>query len=298
MNIRKLEIFYKTAKCLNMSQVAKEMYISQPSISQCISEIESEMDVKLFDRIGKKLYLTHEGEIFYEYTKRILNIYDEGINIVHSSKYNKGKIFIGASTTIGTYIMPHIIHRFNEKEKDIEISMIIDNKHNIEELILNNKVDVAFIEGSVVSEDIILKEIWKDELVFISSKNHEWNEKKYLDLDDLKNNKFIIREDGSGTRERFEKFLQNKNIKLDSYIELSNLEAIKNYVKLNMGVSCVPYISVLNEENSKLINMHRLKDDNIKRDLYIAMHKDKYISKFIQSFIKFCEEVDISRKEL
>ena len=65
MNIRKLEIFYKTAKCLNMSQVAKEMYISQPSISQCISEIESEIDTKLFDRIGKKLYLTHEGKIFY-----------------------------------------------------------------------------------------------------------------------------------------------------------------------------------------------------------------------------------------
>lgn len=293
MNIRKLEIFYKTAKCLNMSQVAKDMYISQPSISQCISEIESEIDTKLFDRIGKKLYLTHEGKIFYEYTRRILNIYEEGINVVRSSKSNKGNLVIGASTTIGTYIMPHIIHKFNKKEKDIEISMIIDNKHNIEELILNNKVDIAFIEGTVDSKEIILKDIWKDELVFISSINHEWNRKKYLDIEDLKNNKFIIREDGSGTRERFEGFLENNDIKFDSYIELSNLEAILNYVKLNIGVSCVPYMSVLSEERLKSINVYRIKDYNINRLLYSAIHKDKYISKPIKCFMEFCEETTI-----
>ena len=293
MNIRKLEIFYKTAKCLNMSQVAKDMYISQPSISQCISEIESEIGTKLFDRIGKKLYLTHEGKIFYEYTRRILNIYEEGINVVRSSKSNKGKLVIGASTTIGTYIMPHIIHRFNKKEKDIEISMIIDNKHNIEELILNNKVDIAFIEGTVNSKEIILKDIWTDELVFISSINHEWNGKKYLDIEDLKNNKFIIREDGSGTRQRFEGFLENNDIKFNSYIELSNLEAILNYVKLNIGVSCVPYMSVLSEENSKSINVYRIKDHKINRSLYSAIHKDKYISKPIECFMKFCEKTDI-----
>lgn len=293
MNIRKLEIFYKTAKCLNMSQVAKDMYISQPSISQCISEIESEIGTKLFDRIGKKLYLTHEGKIFYEYTRRILNIYEEGINVVRSSKSNKGKLVIGASTTIGTYIMPPIINRFNKKEKDIEISMIIDNKQNIEELILNNKVDIAFIEGTVSSKEIILKNIWTDELVFISSINHEWNGKEYLDLEDLKNNKFIIREDGSGTRERFEDFLEDKDIEFDSYIELSNLEAILNYVKLNMGVSCVPYISVLSEESLKSINVYRIKEHNINRPLYSAIHKDKYISKPIKCFMEFCEEITI-----
>ena len=293
MNIRKLEIFYQTAKCLNMSQVAKDMYISQPAISQCISEIESEIDTKLFDRIGKKLYLTHEGKIFYEYTRRILNIYEESIDVLRSSKSNKGHLVIGASTTIGTYIMPHIINKFNKKEKDIEISMIIDNKQNIEELILNNKVDIAFIEGTVSSKEIILKDIWTDELVFISSINHEWNGKEYLDLEDLKNNKFIIREDGSGTRERFEDFLEDKDIEFDSYIELSNLEAILNYVKLNMGVSCVPYMSVLSEESLKSINVYRIKEHNINRPLYSDIHKDKYISKPIKCFMEFCEEITI-----
>ena len=293
MNIRKLNIFYKTAEYLNMSKVAKEMYISQPSISQCISEIEEEIGAKLFDRIGKKLYLTHEGKIFYDYTRRILNIYEEGVNIIKDSKVNSGKITVGVSTTIGIYIMPYIIKKFNEKEKDIEISLIIDNKYNIEELILNNKVDIGFMEGKAESSEIILKEIWKDELVFISAIDHEWKEKKYLTVDDLVNNKFIIREDGSGTIERFEDFLDNNNIKFDSYIELSNLEAIINYVKLNIAVSCVPYISVLSEEKSKLLNVSRLKDCTIKRSLYSAIHRDKYVSKPIKTFIDFCENTEI-----
>lgn len=292
MNIRKLEIFNETAKYLNMSKVAKELYISQPSISQTISELETEIGVKLFDRIGKKLYLTQEGSIFYDYTRRILNIYQEGIDVINSSKTNKGKIIVGATTTIGIYIMPYIIKKFNEEQKDIEISLIIDNKHNIEELILNNKVDIAFIEAKSESKEIILEEIWEDELVFISSKNHCWSEKTCLSIEDLINNKFIIREDGSGTRQSFEDFLENNNINFESYIELSSLEAIINYVKLDMGVSCVPYISVLSEENLNTLNVSKLKDYSIKRSLYSAIHKDKYISKAMKYFIEFCQNTN------
>ncbi|MDI9216030.1 LysR family transcriptional regulator, partial [Clostridium tertium] len=76
MNFRKLKIFYETARHLNMTKVAREMYISQPSISQSINELEAELGVKLFDRIGKKLFLTHEGEVFLNYTRRMLNLYD------------------------------------------------------------------------------------------------------------------------------------------------------------------------------------------------------------------------------
>mgnify|MGYP000845741476 CR=1 FL=1 len=93
MNFRKLKIFYETAKYLNMTKVAKEMYISQPSISQSINELELELEVKLFDRIGKKLYLTHEGEAFLNYTRRILNLYDESVKTIRDINLNeKGKL--------------------------------------------------------------------------------------------------------------------------------------------------------------------------------------------------------------
>ena len=164
MNFRKLKIFYETAKHLNMTRVAKEMYISQPSISQSINELENDLGVKLFDRIGKILYLTHEGEVFLNYTRRILNLYDESIKVIKDFDSNKaGKIVIGASTTIGIYILPEIIRKFSNEYSDIEISLIIENSKIIEGLILDNKIDFAFIEGDISSEEIIKEVIWKDE---------------------------------------------------------------------------------------------------------------------------------------
>lgn len=290
MNIRKLSIFYETASCLNMSKVAKEMYISQPSISQSISEIETELNTKLFDRIGKKLFLTHEGEIFLNYTRRILNIYEEGVNTIRDcADENRGKIIIGASTTIGIYIMPYVIKKFKEEEPGIEISLIIDSQSKIEDMISHNKIDIAFLESITPCNEIISKEICKDELVFISGINHEWGNKKYLDKEDFLDNMIIFREDGSGTRETFEAFLKSQNIKYKGYLELSHIEAIINYVKLNMGISCIPYISVADKVKLGDLNISRLKNCKIERSLFIAIHKDKYISLLIKSFICFCE---------
>lgn len=291
MNIRKLYIFYETAKCLNMSKVAKEMFISQPSISQCILELESELNVKLFDRIGKKLYLTYEGELFFNYTRRILNLYEESISTINDlNKDNKGRIIVGTSTTIGIYIMPYIIEGFSKEFENIEISLVIDNKDNISNLLYSNKIDIAFIESKPKSKDFILEKIWTDELVFISSLNHKWSNSKYITYEDLSNNKFIIRENGSGMRETFKNFIESNEIENIDYIELSNLEAIINFVKLGIGVGCVPYISVIEKEKLNILNISRLKDYKLERNLYLAIHKDKYLSLHINRFIDFCRD--------
>lgn len=294
MNIRKLVIFYETARSLNMSKVAKELYISQPSISQSIAELESEIDIKLFDRIGKKLYLTNEGEIFFQYVRRILNLYDEAINEAKAfSKDNIGKIVIGASSTIGIYIMPYVVKKFNEIAKKIEVEVIIDNKSNIEELLLNNKIDIAFMEGNVSIDEFIVKEIWKDELVFISSIDCEWKNRNCITVEDLEKSRLILREKESGTRQIFDLFLNSQGIIYNNFLELSDTQAIINYVKLNMGISCVSYIAVKDNERQGEINIHRLEKNKIERSLNMAIHKDKHISKIMGYFIKFCEKIDI-----
>lgn len=212
MNFRKLKIFYETATELNMTKVGKKLYISQPSISQAIHEIEEEIGVKLFDRIGKKLFLTHEGTIYLSYVRRILNIYEEGIKTVSDIANNeKGKIRIGASTTIGIYILPDIIKEFLSEHQGIEISLSVENTINIEKMILENEIDFAYIEGKSCFEEIIKEEIWEDELIFICSPEHNWNKKDVLKRgilkkEDIANEKFIMREPGSGTREVVEGF--------------------------------------------------------------------------------------------
>lgn len=294
MNIRKLSIFYETAKCLNMSKVAKELHISQPSISQSISDLESEVNVKLFDRIGKKLYLTYEGEIFFQYVRRILNLYDEAIIEINSfSKDNIGKIVVGATSTIGTYVMPYIVKKFKEIAENIEIEVVIDNMSTIEYLVLHNKVDIALIEGNIISDELLVKEIWTDELVFISGSNYKLKNNKYLTKAELENAKLIIREKSSGPRQIFDLFVSSEKIICKNFIELSTTEAIINYVKLNMGIGCIPYIAVKQKEKLEELNIHKFVDAKIERSLNMVIHIDKHVSKIMSYFIKFCEKFNM-----
>ncbi|MBU3106321.1 LysR family transcriptional regulator [Clostridium gasigenes] len=288
MNFRKLKIFYETALCLNMTKVARDMYISQPSISQSIHELENEVGVKLFDRIGKKLFLTGEGEVFLNYTRRILNIYDEGMKTLNDYAHNsKGRITIGASTTIGIYILPDIIKSFSEKYKDIEISIIIENTTNIKNLILQNKVDFAYVEGEVKSREINIEKIWEDELVFICGNDHKWKNINVIKADDLSGEKLIMREYGSGSREIIENYLKSKEINYDIFLELGNTEAIKKTVEANLGIGCVSEKCIEEKLRYGDLNCFRLEGRKIKRELLLITHKDKFISNNMKEFIEF-----------
>lgn len=291
MNFRKLEIFYETALCLNMTKVAKKMYISQPSISQSIQELEEEVGVKLFDRLGKRLYLTNEGNLFLNYTRRILNLYEESINTLDEYKHNdKGRITIGASTTIGIYILPDIIKAFSEKYPDIEISIIIENTNNIKKLILENKVDFAYVEGEIKSEEINKEKVWEDELVFICGNNHKWNKVDTVKSEDLSGEKLIMREYGSGSREIIEDYLKINKIDYNIFLEFGNTEAIKRTVAANLGIGCISEKCIEENISQGNLNSFRLEERKIKRDLLLIMHKDKFISNNMKEFICFSKE--------
>lgn len=288
MNIRKLKVFYATAISLNMTKVAKELYISQPSVSQCIHEIEEELGVVLFDRIGKRIYLTNEGNVYLKYTRRILNLYEESVEMVKKiNNKESGKIRIGASTTIGIYILPDIIKDFVEEHKGIEISLIVENTTNIEKLILENKIDFAYVEGDIQSEEITVENQWTDELVFICSKKHPWASKFELNKEELENEKFIMREEGSGTRSIIEGYLRDKSIKYRTFMELGNTEAIMRSVEANLGIGCLSERCV--KDRIKLGSLHalNLKSGKIKRNLVLILHKDKFVNNNMKEFMNF-----------
>lgn len=288
MNIRKLKVFYATAISLNMTKVAKELYISQPSVSQCIHEIEEELGVVLFDRIGKRIYLTNEGNVYLKYTRRILNLYEESVEMVKKiNNKESGKIRIGASTTIGIYILPDIIKDFVEEHKGIEISLIVENTTNIEKLILENKIDFAYVEGDIQSEEITVESQWTDELVFICSKKHPWANKIEFDKEELENEKFIMREEGSGTRSIVEGYLRDKSIKYRTFMELGNTEAIMRSVEANLGIGCLSERCV--KDRIKLGSLHalNLKSGKIKRNLVLILHKDKFVNNNMKEFMNF-----------
>jgi DNA-binding transcriptional LysR family regulator len=301
VNERKLRVFYEVATKLNMTEVANQMYISQPAISQTIRELENDFGVQFFDRIGKKLYLTHEGEIFLNYVRRIINLYDDCFKTLKdSSELKTGKMRIGASTTIGIYILPQIIGEFHQKyrDKDIEISINIVNTKIIADMILKNQIDFAFVEGPVFSDEIIEDFFCLDELVFIIPPNHPWVQYDKIDLKFLENTKIIMREKGSGTREIFEEALKRFDVNYCVDFELGNTEAIKKAVEANLGVSCISRRCVEKEARDGKIVIRRLKGLRIMREFHLIYHKDKYLSKLFNLFIDFCKSKVDNKKNI
>ena len=291
MNERKLKIYYEVAKSLNMTKVAERMLISQPSISQAIKEIEEEMDCIFFERLGKRLYLTHEGNVFLSYTRRILNLLEESKQkIKNFNNVESGHISIGASTTVGVHLLPKMVRNFSKDYPNIDISLEIKNTDEIVGLILSNKIDVALIEGDVYNDEIVKKDFYKDELVFIAAANHKWKEKSVLNKSDLKNEKLILREHGSGTRMVGERILKENNIKYNTYMEIGHNEAIKKLVKNDFGVSVISKLCIENDEEKDFI-IKRIKGVNVERYFWLIYHKDKFMSKLLETFVGYVYDI-------
>lgn len=291
MNERQLRIFYEVATKLSMTEAANKLFMTQPAISQTIKELENEYEIKFFDRIGKKLYLTNDGETFLKYIRRILNLYDECEKEIKKSKDLKsGQLKIGASTTIGIYILTDIIGKYTKLNKGVDVSIIIENTKNISNLILENKIDFAFIEGPVHSDEIIVKDFCDDELVIITSPEHPWTDKKEICVKEIEKEKIIMRELGSGTREVFEKILISNNIIPTFSLELGNTEAIKKAVEAGLGISCISKRAIQREVEYKKLAIINIKDIKITRKLNLIYHKDKNFSNLYDSFIAYCEQ--------
>ncbi|WP_089612432.1 LysR family transcriptional regulator [Dehalobacterium formicoaceticum] len=289
MNERKLRVFYEVATKLNMTEVANQMFISQPAISQTIRDLEDDFGIQFFDRIGKKLYLTHEGDLFLNYVRRILNLYDDCYKTIKdNSELKNGKLRIGASTTIGIYLLPEIIGKFYQEHKEIEVSIVIENMKIIADMILKNQIDFAFVEGPVFTSEIQEEYFCDDELVLITPPSHPWAQLEEVDLKELENAEFIMREQGSGTREIFEEALKDFDINYEIKFELGNTEAIKKAVEANLGVSCVSRKCVAKEAMDGSIAVRNIKGLKIMREFQLIHHKDKYFSKLFSLFIDFC----------
>ena len=186
-----------------------------------------------------------------------------------------------------------VFPRYTENEKATVNHCRAINTSKIEELILNNELDIALVEGEIESDDIIKKPICEDELVVVVGKKNDLYKNDIIDLEKLQGQDFIGREEGSNDRNQLEQFLINKGIKLNKKWSCTNTEAIKNTVIRGKGIALLSKMIVKEEVEKGLLKILSLKNVKIKREIKLIYHKNKYISETINEFIDVCINKEI-----
>ena len=288
ISIRQIEIFLKVVELQNLTRVAGDLNLSQSAVSMSIKELETILGRQLFDRINKKLILNEVGRSFYD---AVFPIYKklEDIESEFKNSEDKGNIRVGASTTIIDYLMPSIVCDYMSKYPNVKIELKEGNTQDIVNLVKDGKIDMGFIEGNVEDSSIIKETIGKDELVVVSA-NDELRG-KLVTLEEIADYRWVLREEGSGTRAVFLNYIKPQNVKLNIFLSLGHTESIKSLLLSKKPISCLSILAVHNEiENGSMFKVD-VKDFNCTRDFYAIYHKDKYKSELFNKLYAFSKQM-------
>ncbi len=297
-----LRTFYTLSNEKNFSNTANILCLSQPAVSHQIHILEDYLETRLFDRIKGEVTLTPAGKILLKYAKEILELYQQAEKEIEElTKSARGRLVIGASTTIGQYFLPAILGKFKELFPKIEIFLTNANTKEITAQLLHNLIDLGLVEGPVQHRDVLVEKFIEDELVVIAPLKHRWQEEKEIDWEEFKKEPIIMREQGSGTRKVIEEILEKVGIKLSDLnvkMELGSSEAIKASVEAGLGIGIISQWAVLKEKKLNSLKILRLNGVRFKRDFTVILKHNRFKTKTLEQFLNFLKESKINYSQL
>lgn len=282
MTIRDLEIFIEVVRAKNMSNAAKNLKISQPTVSHAISQIENEYNVKLFDRISKKLYITDVGLRLYDFALNILEQFEDTVVFLQSSS-TAHNINLGVSSNFSSQFLLEIIDDYEKKKEDVSLRVYVDSREKIIEKLNSGVINLAIIDGDAGICDNSAESFYEDEIFIISSKDSDIKDKEVLDAEDLRNKKFVLGDLDDNSKKMLLNFLRERGIPIDLKFICQNKDMVLNIVKNSDALSIGASSSFKDEDVVK----HRLEGLSIKRTYYMVYHNDAFLKKDMKNFVNF-----------
>lgn len=292
MNIRQLYIFQTVCKHLSFTKAAKELYMSQPAISHTISDLEKELGLPLLDRIGHKIYVNTTGQQFLQKASQILELYDDLEN--HFIAKQNSVLSIGSSITLATFYLPKSIQKFTSQYPTIDIKIQVSSATNIEQQLLDNKVDIAFIEGVPKNPQLIKIPFSVFSIIAIAHPKHPFALQKSIPLSSLQEVPLLLREKGSAIRDLLDSTLLLQNIQVTPSWTSVNSQVLIEAVKQNLGITFLPELLVTKELQEHSLKKIEIENLSLKNTNHLVYHKDKPIHPDMQLFIDFCKYHHVS----
>jgi DNA-binding transcriptional LysR family regulator len=288
-SLRQLEVFLATARHENVTRAADALAMSQSAASGALKELESQFNVQLFDRVGKRLQLSELGHQLRPQAQSLLDQAREfeqalaGDNIL-------GRLEIGATLTIGNYLAVNMIADFRQRNPQADIALQIANTEVIAERVAGFELDMGLVEGEYHHPDLETLHWRRDELVVFAAPDHPLATSRRVSDRQLIELPWIVRERGSGTRQAFDRAMHGIVTDLHIAMELQQPKAIKRAVEAGLGVGCLSRISVQEAfERGSLVPLP-VSGRDFHREWFIITHRHKYHSAALKQWLALCIE--------
>ena len=289
-----MRVFITVADKKNFSKAAKALSLTQPAVSFQIQTLEQYYQTMLFDRVNRHVKLTAAGELLLDYAVHMNNLQAElERNMQQLTGHVKGELLVGASTTIGEYILPYVVGAFKQEYPDVNATIQIMNTNDIAENVNNKSFDLGIIEGPVeLTENMESIAFLEDELVLAIPSNHPFATKESITLEELKTLPYITREPGSGSRLIFEQALIDADFDIEELhmvMELGSTTSIKSAIMGGLGISTISKWAIQDLVKTGKVATLTIEGLTLKRTFNIILNNDKFHSEATGKFLDFLD---------
>jgi len=291
VTLRQLRTFKTVADLNSFSLAAQRLKLSQPSVSYQVKELEETLGLPLLDRLGKRVQLTEAGTLLYGYARRMLDVLDEvTVAIEEIRGIKRGSLRVGASTTVGIYLLPAALGAFKKLHPGLVISLEIGTRTRVQEQVLRNELDLAVVGPASKDPELAIIPFLSDELVVVAPAGHPLESSRSLGLKELADQPFIMREVASGSRLSFEKAARKAGARLKVAMELGSNGAIKHAVESGLGLAVISrYACALEFSSGRLVELD-VRGFPIRRDWHIVHLRRRRLPASVRSFIDFLKD--------
>ncbi len=288
MNLHRLGIFYTVAQRRSVTQAANELLLSQPAVSLQLKTLEKELGLPLFQRGSQSLRLTQAGEVLYRAAVSILHAKDEVERAISELRGgSKGRLILGAGTTGGMYVLPHIVQAYKTLWPETEILFHIGTTDQILEKLQQNVLDMGLVGGPVEDRRFVIDTICTDELVLIAAPAHPIALLRRVTLKDLNGAHFIVPETGSRTRQLVERSFREAGVPIAIAMQLPGTEGVKRAVQAQLGVGMVSSFAVESECLAGVLRSIPIEGWRLTRPMNLVYRSQKYFSPVGERFREF-----------
>ena len=293
MEFREISTFLQVAQYQSFSKAARHLGYSQAAVTIQIKQLEQELGVHLFDRIGKQISLTHQGQVFYRYAVSIRNDLEQAKNAVSDPSTLSGKLCLGTIESICASIFPDLLAEYHRLHPEVTISIVTDSPGVLLDRMNENTIDIVYLLDRRIYDNRWCKTLEEpEENIFVASPDHELAlAKRELELDEVLRFPFFLTEKDASYRHMLEQYLASINRSVKPFLEIGSTEFIIHMLLKNTGISFLPKFTVQRELQQKQLTALNVRGFQMQTWRQIFYHKDKWVTREMQEFLRLADKM-------